>query len=208
MSGTKLFEPSPNNLSFGNIARLLKCSKVLTTVQSIPDAVITQQATTVLFGTQNYQAGFLDQIGSFAALYDSYRIIKVEVTFMPMYTCTSLANGIGTTLLIPLIYTVIDYDDATNLSSIAAAREYDTVQIHDDKKLFTRTFQPKVAKAVYTGSFTGFSQGKLTDWMDMASTNIQYYGLKYAVSAQSTGSTNLQQWNLSTRMTVQFTSLR
>lgn len=185
---------------------ILGANKIYTFRQNTAETVLTQTTVSPYFYNYYTILSNLDQVSSFVTLFDQYRITKVELTFRPMFTCTGL-GGTGT-YQTPLIYTVVDYDDATSPGSLAAMREYQNLRIHDDKKTFRVVYKPHTAAAAYAGAFTAY-QNNTNQWFDCANQAVQYYGCKVGILPQVTGATTqCQQWNLSARLTVEFKNVR
>lgn len=116
----------------------------------------------------------LGNSASYAAVFDTYRILQVTVEFFPQSTPT---------ISQPSVYTVIDYDDSA-ASTISALQRYDTLQVVPMGTYFQRTFNPRIATAAYSGVFTSFAQSK-SSWIDMASTSVIHYGIKTGVPPTS-----------------------
>jgi hypothetical protein len=127
----------------------------------------------------------LADLGSSAfvtGLFDSYRIIAVNVQFIPT---SGAAMNAGS------IYTVIDYDDTT-ITSISALLQYETLQVMPTGSFLERTLEPRAAQALYSGAFSSFGQtfgGHKGPWIDTASTGVAYYGVKVGASASTTAQT-------------------
>jgi len=51
----------------------------------------------------------------------------------------------------------------------------------DNTSAVTRSFRPKFAVAAYSGVFTSFAQSGFNQWIDVASTTVPNYGLKWIV---------------------------
>lgn len=166
---------------------------------------IQQTALTPSFQSSYWQLNSLDQYAAFTTLFDQYRIVEIEAEYRPMYTANSVA--LGQAVLVPLIYTAVDYDDSTAWTTLAQAREYQNASIHSTET-FTVKFKPHVAMAAYGGGvFTNFANAE-GQWLDAASNAIPHYGIKTAVTAGSNAQTSLQQWNVSARLTVEFRNVR
>jgi len=169
-----------------------------TTVQTIAPASGT-------YGAVQHTINQLEQFASFSALFDQYRITKVDVHFRPMFTAATMS--VPANSLTPLIYTCVDYDDANTPTAISQLREYENCKVHDDKKAFRISYVPHCASAMYSGAFTSF--GNVTSpWIDMASPTVQHYGYKWAITPGAVGQALLQVWNVTTKLTVQFKNVR
>jgi len=126
-------------------------------------------ATTTGFFSLYFMLGDFSQAASeFGPLVDQYRIPKVRVHIYP-----GTNTSTSTTTQNPPVYTVVDYDDSTVLSTINGAFEYQNVEIHSPYKPFTLTLKPR--QAVASGS--GFLNIP-TGWVDMANQTVAHYGIK------------------------------
>lgn len=135
------------------------------------------------------------QIGS--SIFDRYMIEGVRVSIIPRN------NAIGVVPGLTDLFCVIDYDDATALSSKAQAETYSTCLKLSPGESCSRTFSPRIAVAAYTGSFTGFlNQGK--QWIDAASTTVQHYGLKLFVPATGVVTSDFQSWDITIEYFLRF----
>jgi len=112
-----------------------------------------------------------------AGVFDRYRIIQCKLAFLPYAQEGAITAG---TTAGPA-YTVLDYDDA-NATTITSLLSYDNLKIAPAGCYFERILTPRAALAAFSGSvFTSFAQAPSRQWMDVASPNIQYYGVKLGV---------------------------
>jgi hypothetical protein len=141
-----------------------------------------------------------DQWAQLAYVFDQYRIEAVEVTFRPQFT----SNGMeaGTNILVPTLYTVVDYDDA-NAIPITNLRQYDSC-LQSLYETQVRRFTPHCAAAMYQASaFSGY--GNVTaPWIDASTPGVQHFGVKYAITAGNAGQTVLQNWTITVRAKMSF----
>lgn len=155
-------------------------------------------------GAISFSIGSLPQIATYQAMYDQYKLNKLYVTFRPMYTATSLVSSASGALLVPLIYTAIDLDDATAVN-LTAIREYQKCMCHDDKKAFSMVFVPSAFDTLGGGAaYTNGNVQANKHWANTNSTTLLYYGIKWVITAQTAASTNLQQWNVEVGMSISF----
>ncbi len=161
----------------------------------------TQTALTNAVGAFSYSLSNLDQYTSFTGLFDQYRITKISIQFRPMFTNFTPSSS----TLVPLIYTACDFDDDNN-PTISGIKEYQNCQVHE-YETFTHVFTPHAAIAAYSGSFTSYAN-MAKPWIDVASPNVKHFGLKYAIEAGISGQTQLQSWNISSRLEVEFKHVR
>jgi hypothetical protein len=125
----------------------------------------------------------------FTALYDQYRITKVNLHLWPTNIAVTNSNS-GSTIvnLAPRVVTAIDYDDSTNAGSFNELREYSTAEVHIVTDKVVRTFSPAVSTVVYEGVS---SSGYAPTWGQWISTNdpsVPHYGMKGAIEATGSSS--------------------
>jgi hypothetical protein len=118
----------------------------------------------------SFQLSDIAEYASYTTLYDQYKIRSVEVRLIPQGN----TNGDGAD---SQWASVLDYDDATNLTSLEKALEYDTSVSCSFNDGMIRNFRPRVAVAAYAGAFTSFKNEK-AGWIDCASPSVQHYGVK------------------------------
>jgi len=158
--------------------------------RSVAGYTVTQQAIADTFGAYQVTLNGLPDYAEFTALFDQYKIELIEINFKPVY---NMQNVVSTaTAVMPRLLTAMDYDDVTNWTSKQQAWEYETMRETNFDKEVTRRFKPKVAKALYAGTFNGYSVEE--SWIDCNSPDVQHYGLKWCVTGGSSGQTALQQW--------------
>jgi hypothetical protein len=117
---------------------------------------------------------------SMLALFEEYKIGPVDFHFLPVFT--QVATTVAGTNIPGNIATVVDLDDATAPTSLSVLYGYPSFQSRQCCKDFRIQFEPKMALATYTGSFAAFGYApKAAEWVNTASNNAIFYGLKYAV---------------------------
>jgi hypothetical protein len=150
---------------------------------------ITSSAAVETDGAITFALNNLTGFASLTTLFDQYRIVGVNIKFIPsqlVYTAAAQP-----------IYTVLDYDDATAVV-VSSLAQYDTLKIAPASAYFERSLKPRTAVAAYSGAFTSF--GNVTNmWLDAASPGVQYYGLKYGILA----SVNAPSWSYIARVHIQ-----
>jgi hypothetical protein len=134
----------------------------------------------------------------FTNLFDTYRILQAVVEFNPLFLDTTATTNY------PPLATVIDYDDG-NSTAYAQLEEYDSFMITQTGQYFQRVFTPRIALAAYSGTFTSYSQPKAGTWIDVASTGVVHYGLKYALPI--CGAAN-SVWSVTVHAILQFRESR
>ncbi len=141
----------------------------------------------------SFTLGGLNNATEFTSLFDQYRLVQVQAQFYPDDAPES-----------NLIYTVIDYDDASALTGPGQPLEYGTLQVNRFDEYFERTLNPRASLAAYSGTFTSYAMAPQKMWLDCNSPDIQYYGLKVYIPA-TTAALDL---NISFRMIWQFKNNR
>jgi hypothetical protein len=121
----------------------------------------------------------VQQVASFQALFDQYRINEIELWISPINNTATIATS-G-----PTWYSVIDYDDATAPSSLAALQQYTNVITTPLNNGHYIRFRPHVANALYGGAFTAFGN-IAAPWIDSASPGVQHYGFKMGTNITPT----------------------
>jgi hypothetical protein len=139
-----------------------------------------------------------DSATSLINVFDQYRILEVEIWITPQ-TSASVSSRQGQ------YFTVLDFDDSSNLTSTAQALDYPTCVTTPQSTGHYRRFKPHVAIAAYGGSaFTSFAN-EISPWLDTASSGIPHYGVKIAAGVSNT---TIQTFDLTVRCLLAFRSVR
>lgn len=129
-----------------------------------------------------FQMSDLPQVASFSALFDEYKVNYVKYKFTPaveQYAETNVITDTATPFQMQYLNTVLDYDDATNLTSINQAMEYESFKSTRAGHITVRSGVPSLSNEVYrTGGGTIGYARKSKQWCDMAYTDIPFYLLK------------------------------
>jgi hypothetical protein len=150
-------------------------------------------------------SGYINQFSSFAAVFDQYQLELVEIWILPRHTNPLSVSSTGN---VGLLYSVIDYDDGSALTTSLAFEQYENCVVSPSYEGQYRKFIPHVAVANYAGSFTGYSNVPANKiWIDCATTGTQFYGLKSGVSACDSTSDE-QVFDYIIRMHVAFKNVR
>jgi hypothetical protein len=133
----------------------------------------------------------MNDASEYAAVFDQYRIMAVELTIMPS---TQTVAGLTGHLL-----SSVDYDDVASITPALNAQK-STVVISNLQDTIVRSFTPRIALASYSGAFTAYSVGPSQTWINTASTTVQHYGHKLTANPTTTAIT----YDLYTRVWFQF----
>jgi len=153
-----------------------KRDRVYAFTQAYIGPTITSSTTIETDGAITFTLTSLPNATNLANVFDKYRIRQAKVTFNPLATEGVITSGVTA----GPIYTVLDYDDA-NATTIASLVSYDNLKTCSVGSFFERTLTPRAALAAYSGVFTSFAQASPTQWLDVGSPSIVYYGLKYGL---------------------------
>lgn len=123
----------------------------------------------------------------YTALFDAYRIRKVQLQMV--YNADSQSQTMVTGL--PNIMMANDYDDslATTTASLTQYPSFKLIQMGsgaDNCKYWTVKPKTQISVETTTGAVTSIS-GKEFDWIDCATPNAKYFGVKGIVDTQVTG---------------------
>lgn len=166
---------------------------------------ITQQVGVISPLALSFTLSQAPEYTEFTSLFDEYRICALEVTFKPKFNMMTVTSP--TAVVTPLLYTAIDYDDATVPASAAELEEYQTCVVTNFNRSVKRTIVPKNATAVYQ-STTATSYGVARPWLDCAYASVPYYGLKAVVEGGAIGQVALQAWDISVKYYLEFRIVR
>jgi hypothetical protein len=158
-------------------------NRVFRIVQQIDGGTVATVSTTnpVYLGL-NFAVSQLDQVSSLAAVFDQYRLEKIEVW---LNVAGQGLAGSGTTCK---WVSCVDYDDSNAPTTYSQVLDYqNSVQTLYDVGHY-RVFTPHIAVAAYSGTFTSYAN-ETAPWIDFTSTGVQHFGVKAAFE-QATGSNN------------------
>jgi len=119
------------------------------------------------------------------ALFDQYRIERVDYEFIYSQTVSPAPIPGANYAPMPILYSVIDYDDASPLSITDQYLHYRTCQVRRLDKILKMSFVPKIAVGTYNGSFGGYGSTRM--FIDSSSPSVQWYGVKYSIDPQTYG---------------------
>ena len=134
----------------------------------------------------NWHLSDLPSSTEFTALFDMYRIKKIEITFIYDHNSGDVATSAGVAananMGMPNLFLVTDHDDDTVLGGSSDYMQYEPCSISRLDQIKRWTVYPRVAMAAYQGAFTAYaSQGQ--QWIDAASPGVAHYGCKFGVDA-------------------------
>jgi hypothetical protein len=182
--------PPPNEYTHSTMSCPLPRITERVTARSVANTTIVATPTADVKTSFNFQLGNAN-IGT--GFFDQYRIMAVRFTVVAQNNAIGLVTNTTTTL--SPMYIVIDYDDSSNLASVAAAEAYSNCLVLHPGESCERIFKPRMALGAYTGTFVGFAN-VADQWIDAASTTVQHYGIKTIVPGVTAAQTLLQSWDV------------
>jgi len=166
--------------------------------------------TPIVYSTSNQAGSFTFTFGqiantsSFNAIFDQYKIRYVKLELKPTANAIGLYTASSNSF--PALCLVIDYDNASNLSGVNAAQDYDNCMFVEAHESAIREIEPRTAVAGYSSSFTSFTNvGNM--WVDCASSSQIHYGFKWYLPACTAAQTNLPSWNVYAEIIFDFRSV-
>lgn len=152
-------------------------------------------------GAISFHLNDLPDYAEYVALFDAYKIAKVELTLFPLYINDVVSVNIPQIQL----YTAVDHDDE-NPVPLNNLRQYANMRISSARHIFRQTIYPKVAAQVYNGIAAAYSQPKGGTFIDCANVDVPHYGLKYAYDAPAV--TGQWGWRVEGRYFLEFKGTR
>jgi hypothetical protein len=112
---------------------------------------------------------------AYTAVFDQYRIERVEAWIIPNGNSTAPASSNGGAWT-----TAVDYDDGNTPTAFTQVSDKQTALTTGVLAGHYHSWVPQYATAAYSGTFVSFSAER--GWVDSASPSVQHYGLKLAAS--------------------------
>jgi hypothetical protein len=157
-------------------------------------------------GAFNFALTQIQNAASYETVFDMYRIDYVKLEFKP--TSNAIGSPAAVSTSYPALYTVIDYDDSTNLTGISAAQQYDNCMIIEAHESASRAFHPRLALPAYGGVTFNAYTNAVNVWVDVASPATLHYGVKWYLQAATAAQTLLPTWDVLLEMVVSFKCAR
>lgn len=132
----------------------------------------------------------LPTVTDFTALFDQFRILAVKITFYPQFNQFQYdGTASGTKFGASELYSVIDYDDSATPASLDELNQFSTLKRRYFNRPYSRYFKPQiVCKGLLNSAGTndGYFLAGRKRWLDMATPNVLYQGLKVAFASLNT----------------------
>lgn len=138
---------------------------------------------TTNFLSANFQLSQVPNSTSYTALFDSYRISSVKLTFV--YRGQNSSSQ-------PVIYIVTDHDDSgnpTTINSILERAKSRILTFSNARNVQSHGLIPAVATGALQSTTLQPGTVSYKPWLDTAYPSVGHFGVKYAVDNLLTGST-------------------
>ncbi len=200
--------PNPHGPSEGAMLTVCQQAAQFNNSAGITGTRIDQGSATAINGTCAFRLDDLSQYSTFASLFDQYRIDRVHFRIRPKNTAISNYDASSVNAAVPNIFVVADFDDSSPLSVVSDYLAYGNVVQLSAGDSFDGIIEPAITPAIYSGgAFTGYGvEG--SKWIDMASTTIPHYGIKFHVTALNASTTNVWRWDVVAWYQVSFRNVR
>ncbi len=174
--------------------------KVYEFCETIAKADLVQSNAGDVLLAYEFRLADLTNTASYAAIFDSYKIDKVEMEFIPQFTSLVTAG----TSIGPVLYVAVDYDDAVAAGSSIVLDQYSNLQVFGPIDPAYVAFKPCIATGVWDGVAVGLVPAgtQQSPWLDIGSANISHYAVKICVTANAAASTTNQRWRVRARYTI------
>lgn len=168
-----MFVPSKSRMG------LVMDQLITTRMYRIPNLSVTAAS---FSGAYDFRLNNLPNFAEFAALFDVYKIWKVDVMFIPKYNTSDFATG-GSGYGLPTIYVAEDRSDAVAPASVNEIMEYNSVRSQRFDRTLKYTCWPTLPGISGSGATTGIiiSDRQKDLFLRTSEANVQYCGIKWAL---------------------------
>ena len=138
-------------------------------------------------------------------VFDEYRITGARVIFVPDFktNVVEVTSGVSYFKNLPHLITAIDNNDATTPTKNDLL-ENESCIIHENGVKVERFVKPCAATTFYQGALaTGYGT-KYAPWLDVNSSGIQHYGLKFGIIRDSDAPAELWQYRIFVKFFLEF----
>jgi len=146
----------------------------------------------------------LPNFTEFTALFDMYRIFAVQMRLRPRFNLGTV--GSITTVKLPRLFSVIDYNDNVNLTLINDALEYQSCKETRFDQDHVRMIRPHANLAAQEATLVNFGglKSQVSPWLSTEVTDVNHYGLKFLIEAGAAGQTVFQSWSVDLTYYLEF----
>lgn len=180
------------HIAYGNDQTypFLKRPKELQELRLVQDVQANALALTAVgansFNSAAFTAAQLDNFTSCSAVFDQYRIYKIEC-IVQVQTLTEVTSGLNAGMM----YTCIDTDDAGIPTTIGQVTAYNSCVMSSPTQFHYHCWEPRFIVATQDSGGATIQASTQTGWIDCAHPNVPHYGLKFAASATPLAAMNV-----------------
>lgn len=182
----------------------------LPTGSAIVGSLMRQSTASDAFAAWAFCLADIPNSASVGALFDQYRIDEIQFRLRSrnpaVFVSQQASPNYSTTT--PLV--VVDLDDNTAPTTLLELQQYDNcIQISAQDSIDV-VLTPAVTTPVFSGGvFSGYKVEKGSDgWLDVANMSIPHYGVKAALPALVTSTTQRFDWDVEAIYKVSFKNVR
>lgn len=119
----------------------------------------------------NFQLTNIPNSATLIALFDQYRIARIEAWLQPQSANNGGHSG--------MLFSAIDYDNDTALTPTQLQAYSNTMVAPAATTGHYHSWVPHIASGAYSGTFAGFKNDQ-APWIDVSSPTVRHYGLLIA----------------------------
>lgn len=177
---------------------------------AIVGALMRQSTASDVFATWAFALADIPNVASVGALFDQYRIDEIQFRLRSRNPGVFVANQASPNYSTTSPLLVIDRDDNTVPTTLTELQQYDNCQCISAQDSIDIVFEPSITPAVFAGgAFNGYAVTDSGDyWLDVANTSIPHYGIKAALPALVTSTTQKFDWDVEAIYKVSFRNIR
>lgn len=160
-------------------------------------------------GSFGFALADLNQVSTWSAAFDQYRIEKVIVKITSRNNMLSKASVASPNQAVPRLYVVVDRDDASAPSALTDLYQYGNCQGMSPDSDYMLELEPSITRAIYAGgAFSGYEVTSERPWIDLSNTGVEHYGVKFGTEILQVSSTDTWQWTIMCQYVVSFRAAR
>lgn len=166
--------------------------------------------TAPVFGAYAFKLSDFPSYTEFTALYDQFRIVKVDVQFLHLASAINNTNSASSIVLrCPRFYSVLDFDDSTAPTAIDDLRQYNNCITVNSDTSYMRSFAPASLELEYVSTILSGYSPVFGKWHDCTYSSLPHYGLKYALDTTPiAGPTSAFGYNVEVTLHLEFRQSR
>ncbi len=203
--------PTPRGPANGAALSTKQYTSTFNGSTGISNSTITQNGSTAVLGAVSFELTDLQQVATFTALFDQYRIDKIHFRIRPRNQTINLASIASPNQASPRMYVVADHDDASAPAALTDLYQYDNVVELGPGDSADIILEPSITPAVYAGgAFTGYGVQSSTEgmWIDVANTSVPHYGIKFGLTGLQVSATYVYIWEIDAWYQISFRNVR